>query len=148
MSQTGRQSRRGRRAAFTLLEILLVVVIIGILAATVIPSLAGRATEARIAAAKQDVFGALGVALDVYEQDCGVYPTTEQGLGSLVEAPAGAQGWKGPYLKTPKVPLDPWGNAYEYRYPRAAYPTMYELASPGADGQLGTADDISNMPTE
>ena len=143
-----RESPCSSRGGFTLLELLLVVIIIGILAAAVIPTFAGRAEQARIAAAKQDIFGSLGVALDLYEQDTGSYPTMAQGLGALVSEPAGVHNWHGPYLKSTVVPKDPWGNPYDYRFPSSAVPTLYELVSAGKDGQLGTNDDITNLPKE
>ena len=134
---------RAGRSAFTLLELLLVVVIIGILAAAVIPSLAGRSQQARSAAAKQDIFGALGTSLDMFANDTGGYPTTEQGLKALVIQPAGVTNWLGPYIKSGQLSDDPWGNAYVYTYPSQKNPTLYELISKGPDGKLGTDDDIS-----
>ena len=136
------------RRGFSLLEMLLVVIIIGILAAVVIPSLAGRSEEARIVAAKQEIIGALGLALDIYEQDTGSYPTTKQGLEALVSAPGGVQNWRGVYLKAGSVPKDPWGNPYEYIFPSTRFPGLYELSSNGPDGAPDTDDDISNLATE
>jgi general secretion pathway protein G len=125
-----------------------VVIIIGVLAAAVVPNLVGRSQEARIAAVKQDIFGTLATSLDLYEQDTGVYPTTDQGLEALVSPPPGTQGWRGPYIKGLIVPKDPWGELYIYTFPTAEYPTLYELISRGPDGELGTEDDITNLPRE
>jgi general secretion pathway protein G len=136
--------RSSDRRGFTLIEVLLVVLIIGILAATAIPMFAGRSQQARVTAARQDIIGSLGLALDLYEQDIGTYPTTEQGLAALVNAPAGLTRWKGPYLKSVEVPVDPWGTAYRYQYPGTVNPSLYDLSSAGQDRQFGTADDITN----
>jgi len=143
-----RPNRSKTREAFTLLELLLVVIIIGILAAVAIPNLAGRSQEARIVAARQEITGTLGIALDMFEQDTGSYPTTEQGLEALVTAPVGVVSWRGPYVKAVVVPKDPWGNPYQYTFPSPTYPGLYELVSGGPDGALGTEDDISNLLSE
>jgi len=140
-----RSGTYSRSSGFTLLELLLVIVIIGVLAATVVPSLVGRSQEARVAAARQDIRGALGVALDLYEQDTGGYPTTEQGLEALVSEPPAVQNWHGPYIKSAAEPVDPWGNRYRYAFPSSAVPTLYELTSAGPDGEFGTDDDITSL---
>ena len=93
-----RQRRSFAVRGFTLIEMLLVIVIIGILAGVLIPGLAGRSQEARIARAKSDL-NTISLALDMFEQDIGSYPTSDQGLTALATAPNVA-GWKGPYLKT------------------------------------------------
>lgn len=133
------------RKAFTLIEIMLVVVIIGILAALVVPRLAGRSEQARQAAARADIEANLATALDLYELDNGQYPTTEQGLVALVEKPAAPPeplNWRGPYLK--KEPKDPWGRAYVYKSPGEHNAADYDLASMGKDGVEGGADDVVN----
>jgi general secretion pathway protein G len=140
--------RRGRRAGFTLVELMLVVIIIGILAAMVVPSLVGRSEQARLNAAKSDIRGTLGMQLDLFEQDTGAYPTTEQGLDALIKAPEGVSGWRGSYLKEDAVPLDPWGRAYVYKCPGDHEPLPYDLASYGRDGKEGGGDDIANYSTE
>jgi general secretion pathway protein G len=136
------QLRGGRlQRGFTLVEIMVVVVIIGVLGALVVPKLMGRTGEARITAAKSDI-SSLMSALKLYKLDNQRYPTTEQGLKSLVEKPTSgpsANGWKtGGYVD--KLPNDPWGNPYQYLAPGAH--GEVDLFSYGADGQPGgTGDD-------
>ena len=130
---------------FTLIELMLVVIIIGTLAALVIPRLAGRAEQARVTAAKADILSNIPLALDLYELDNGAYPTTQQGLDALVESPNTsplAKNWNGPYLK--KKPVDPWGNPYNYVYPGVNNKDDYDLFSVGKDGAEGGSDDIGN----
>lgn len=139
-----RHRRRRPRGGFTLIELLLVVVIIGILAAIVVPKLAGRSEDARIAAAKADLKTLAG-ALDRYEVDSGRFPTTEQGLAALLVKPSSApepKSWKGPYIDGRELPKDPWGNPYLYRFPGERNTQGYDLYSAGPDGQPGTEDDI------
>ena len=130
---------------FTLIEIMLVVIIIGILAAMAIPRLAGRSRDARIAAAKADVESNLSTALDLYELDNGNYPNSDQGLSALTSKPSGSPepiNWNGPYLK--KVPKDPWAKPYVYKSPGDHNKEDYDLSSSGPDGAEGTEDDITN----
>lgn len=131
---------RESRAGFTLIEILLVVIILGILASLVVPRLAGRTEAARREAARSDIEGGIALALDLYEADNGGYPA---GLSDLIREPSDAKNWKGPYLKK-GLPRDPWGNAYLYRAPGLRNPTWYDLFSLGRDGQEGTEDDVAN----
>ena len=139
------QARRSR-AGFTLIELLLVLVILGTLAAIVIPKFAGRTEQAREAAAKTQL-SILEGALDAYETDCGSYPQGNDGLNALIAQPANVQGWRGPYLKQ-DIPLDPWGNAYTYICPGKQNENGYDIMSCGPDGQAGTADDINNWSTK
>lgn len=118
---------------FTLLELLVVIVIIGLLAGYVAPkyfSQVGR-SEVQVARAQIDAFDK---ALDQYRLDTRRYPTTEQGLKALVERPVREPQWSGPYLRK-AVPLDPWGNPYVYRAPGTK--GEYDLVSLGKDGQPG-----------
>lgn len=129
------------RRAFTLIELMLVVIIIGILSAMVVPRLAGRSEQARIQAAKADINSSLPLALDLYEMDMGRYP---ESLDYLRVRPSGsdAQNWKGPYIK--KKPLDPWGRSYMYKSPGEHNTESYDLYSAGSDGQANNADDVVN----
>jgi general secretion pathway protein G len=129
-------SRRARARGFTLIEIMVVVVIMGILAALVVPKLMGRTDDARIMAARQDI-STLMQSLKLYRLDNQRYPTTEQGLQALVSKPTGgpaANGWKqGGYID--KLPKDPWGNPYQYLSPGLR--GEVDVFSLGADGQPG-----------
>ena len=139
------RTRRLARA-FTLIELLLVMVILAVLAALVLPRFAGRSEEARQKAAQTQISSLFGTALDVYEADNGHYPSTSQGLNALRTKPSGApepRQWKGPYLKS-DIPNDPWGNAYVYRAPGTQNATSYDLLSMGPDAREGTEDDVKN----
>ena len=131
-------SRRRSRPGFTLIEILVVIAVISLLAALVAPNVFRHVGTAKDAAAKSQV-EMLGAALDAYRLDNGRYPTTEQGLVALMEAPTSdpvPNNWKGPYLRK-AVPNDPWGNAYNYLCPGNNSPQGYDLLSYGADGKEG-----------
>jgi general secretion pathway protein G len=125
-----------KRSGFTLIEIMLVVIIIGVLVAMVMPRLAGRSQEARVAAAQADIFSNISTALDLYELDNGKYPDTLEAL--LKKSAEG----KGPYLK--RNPIDPWKKPYKYKAPGAHNAEDYDLSSLGPDGQEGTSDDVTN----
>jgi general secretion pathway protein G len=133
---THRMSQRRRQRGFTLVEIMVVVVIIGILGMLVVPKLLGRTGEARVTAARTDI-ATLMQSLKLYKLDNQRYPTTEQGLQSLVQKPTSgpaANGWKeGGYLE--KLPKDPWGNNYQYLSP--GLHGEVDVFSLGADGQPG-----------
>jgi general secretion pathway protein G len=124
---------------FTLVEMLLVVAIIGILAALVIPRIVGVTDKSRITAVQADIKGGLKTALDRYEIDNGYYP---RNFNDLVQAPSDAKHWSGPYLDA--LPVDPWGNPYIYYYPGKHNQGTYDLLSVGPDGKEGTDDDIGN----
>jgi len=101
---------------FTLIELMLVVIIIGVLAAMALPRFAGRSEQARVSVARTDITANIAVALDLYELDNGRYPTTEQGIEALRTKPTSfpePRNWNGPYLKSDDVPKDPWQNDYD-----------------------------------
>lgn len=135
-----------KQAGFTLIEIMVVVVILGILAALVVPQVMNRPDQAKVTVAKGDI-KAIGAALDMYKLDNYAYPSTQQGLDALVEKPSGnpqPKNWnRDGYLK--RVPKDPWGNDYQYLSPGTQ--GQYDLYSYGADGKQGGSDlnaDIGN----
>ncbi|HNK17507.1 MAG TPA: type II secretion system major pseudopilin GspG [Piscinibacter sp.] len=133
MGNEGRRNGRRAERGFTLLELLVVMVIIGLLAGIVAPQYFAQIgkSNAKVARAQIESFGQ---ALDQYRLDVGQYPTTEQGLLALRTAPQQVVRWQGPYLKR-DIPEDPWGHAYIYRRP--GQHGDYDLVSLGADGQPG-----------
>jgi len=127
---------------FTLIEMLVVLVILGLIMGLVGPQVLNYLTNARAKAAKLQI-EAFGSALDLYYLDVGRYPPASEGLNALVHRPSGVQVWNGPYLKGSVVPPDPWGNRYIYRAPAERAP--YEIISMGSDGHeggTGSAADI------
>lgn len=143
-------SLQGHRKGFTLIEILVVVVILGILAAVVVPRIMGRPEEARRTKAAVDI-KSIETALNLYKIDSGTYPTTEQGLFALVEKPNTGdipRNWKeSGYLS--KLPKDPWRSEYVYLSPGAN--GEYDLSSYGSDGEQGGEGkyaDINNWEIE
>jgi len=139
-------SKRQGQRGFTLIEILLVVIIIGTLAAMMVPRFAGRSDQAKKAAAKADIEVNIATALKLYELDNGFFPTTEQGLTALMEKPAASpapENWNGPYLE--KKAVDPWGHPYKYESPGTHRPHDYDLYSSGKISKDDkTDDDIVN----
>ena len=132
-----------KQRGFTLLELLVVMVIIGLLAGYVGPRFFSQIGKSEVNTAKAQV-DAFEKGLDQYRLDVGRYPSSEQGLQALMAAPAGESRWQGPYLRK-AVPADPWGNAYRYRHPGEH--GEYDIFSYGADGQPGgdaTNADITN----
>ncbi len=133
-----------RRKGFSLIEIMLVVIIIGVLVAMVVPNIAGRGEQARKTAARTDIESNISTAIDLYHMDTGTYPNGDQGLNALISAPSsGPATWNGPYLKKKKVPKDPWGRDYVYVFPGKNNTTGFDLFSVGPDG-VESADDITN----
>jgi len=143
MGTNGRRRIRGNaRTAFTLVEMLLVLVILGTLAAIVVPKLAGRSEQAKFTAAQTQI-SAFETALDAFEVDNGYYPSGKDGLLDLIEEPKDAKNWRGPYLRQ-GIPLDPWQNEYIYEYPGKNNENGYDLMSVGPDGRVGGGDDTIN----
>lgn len=132
---------RGTSQGFTLLELLVVMVIIGLLASYVGPRYFAQVGKSEVKTAMAQI-NALGKALDQYRLDTGRYPTTEQGLAALVTRPANEPRWDGPYLKK-QVPPDPWGNAYVYKQPGEH--SEYDLLSYGKDGQAGGTGEATDI---
>jgi general secretion pathway protein G len=139
-----------RRAAaagspgFTLIEMLVVLVIIGLIMGLVGPRVLNYLTDARVKAAALQI-QALSNSLDLYYLDVARYPSTSEGLAALVRRPGNVQTWNGPYLKNGTVPLDPWNHDYVYRSPAENAP--YEIMSYGSDGReggTGSAADIKS----
>lgn len=129
------------KKGFTLVELMLVVIIIGILVAMIVPRMAGRSEQARKSVAQADVDLNIATALKLYELDNGAFPTTEEGLDALLNPPSSAPNWNGPYLE--KKPVDPWGRDYQYKSPGIHRPYDYDLYSLGRDG-IESADDVVN----
>ena len=131
-SPVTRQTSKG----FTLIEVMVVIVILGILSALIVPNIIHKAGDARVAAAKADV-AAIGQALDMYKLDNSSYPSSDQGLEALVKKPSGSpepRNWNSNgYLK--KLPMDPWHHEYTYSSPAEGAP--YEIRTLGADGREG-----------
>ena|ERR1700677_1906415 len=134
--------KKRRAQGFTLVELLLVLVILATLAAIVIPKFAGRSEQAKLTSAKTQI-SSFETALDAFETDNGYFPKSGD-LDALVNQPANATNWHGPYLKS--IPVDPWNNPYTYDYP-GKHNANYDLMSNGPDGRAGTDDDITNWDT-
>ncbi len=131
-----------RQSGFTLLELLVVIVIIGLLAAYVGPKYFSQLSKSEVTVARAQM-EAFEKSLDTYRLDLGRYPTTEEGIAALMTAPASAGAkWNGPYLKK-AAPSDPWGHPYQYRSPGAK--GEYEIVSTGKDGQPGGTGENADL---
>ena len=136
------RQRRNTESGFTLLELLVVMVIIGLLAGFVAPRYFAQVGKSQVKAARAQI-DALDKALEQYRIDVGHLPTTEQGLAALNAQPAGEQNWAGPYLKK-EVPLDPWGSAYLYAEP-GTHNNDYDLILLGKDGRVGGTGEAADL---
>ena len=134
---------RREQHAFTLVELLLVLVILGTLAAIVLPKFSGVSQRGRVTAAATQI-STFKTALDAFEVDMGYYPKGRNGLADLIQQPRDGANWHGPYLQSDAVPKDPWGNDYLYECPGKHNPSFYDISSAGPDGRFGTDDDICN----
>jgi general secretion pathway protein G len=137
----GKMGNRDPQAGFTLIELLVVMVILGLLAALVVPNYIRQGEKSKWQAARAQV-ELMGAALDMFRLDVGRYPTSQEGLDALRQRPSGLERWDGPYLKK-EIPRDPWGNSYIYRSPGESAP--YELMSYGADGVAGGSGDGADI---
>lgn len=137
-----RSSDTRHRSAFSLIELLLVLVILAVLAALIMPRFTNRSEQARITATRSDI-KTIETALATFEIDNGRYPSTSEGLAALMQAPAGLESWNGPYLSNTEF-KDPWGNAYLYVSPGQNNSEGYDLYSAGPNASEGDDDDITN----
>ncbi|MBW4025158.1 MAG: type II secretion system major pseudopilin GspG [Proteobacteria bacterium] len=128
---------------FTLLELLVVIVILGLLIGLVAPAVLRQLGGARVSIAHQSI-AQISSVLDMYKLDVGSYPTTDQGLQALVQAPAGVTNWNGPYVQSGKVPVDPWNHPYVYRDPSDRPGHEYDLCSLGPNGNATDGAMICN----
>jgi general secretion pathway protein G len=139
------QLKKSSSDAFTLIELMVVVIILGILAATIIPQFMGATQDAKVGTAKSQI-AELDSALERFYINLDRYPTAEEGLNALVEAPSGTeQKWRGPYIK--QLRNDPWGNPYQYSFPGTHHPTSFDIWSRGtesADSSESAAAVIGN----
>lgn len=134
-------TRRAATLGFTLLELLVVMVIIGLLAAYVAPRYFSQVGKSEVRSAQAQV-SALRSALDTYRLDVGQYPSTQQGLAALLTRPEGLQRWNGPYLQK-AAPPDPWGRPYQYKSPGEH--GDFDVFSFGKDGQVGGSGDAADI---
>ncbi len=137
-----RKNMTGSHAGFTLIEMMVVIIIIGLLAALVAPRMFGKLGKAKTSAAYAQI-ELFGTALDSFRLDVGRYPTTAEGLEALINPVTGLEEWNGPYLKKREIPLDPWGNPYHYESP-GNYGD-YDLYSYGADNAEGGEGESSDV---
>ena len=137
-----------RQKAFTLIELLLVMVILVVLAAVVVPRFGSRQEQAKITRAKVDI-STIKTQIKMFDSDVGRLPTNEEGLGALLAQPSGADNWHGPYIEGgPGALIDPWKMPYVYKYPASHAGVDFDLYSTGADTRDGGGDDIANWDAQ
>lgn len=134
--------KRSRASGFTLIELLVVLVILGLLAGIVGPNIIGKTETANVQSTKTQIEN-LSAALDMFRLEVGRYPTSSEGLQALIEAPAGTDRWKGPYLKKNIIPKDAWGNEFHYEAPGNNGP--FDLYSYGPDNAQGGDGDNADI---
>jgi general secretion pathway protein G len=139
------RNRQPKARAFTMMEILVVLAILGLLAGLAISNIGGIFGGAQVTAAQLFVRESMKSPLFTYRMHMGDYPSTADGLQALITRP-GTRGekWHGPYITEPRIPVDPWGEPYQYAYPGTRNKGGYDLWSKGVDKQSGTDDDIGN----
>jgi general secretion pathway protein G len=140
--EQNRRRRQHKERGFTLVELLVVLVILGLLFGIAVPAAVRYLSPAKADVAQVQL-KSFTIALDLYRIHIGRYPTTEEGLNSLLTSPAGATRWKGPYLNATSLPLDPWDHAYVYAIQTAG--NQYQLLSLGADGIKGGEGDNADI---
>lgn len=140
-----RRARPVAAAGFTLLELMIVLLILAMLATIAAPRVVKYLTRAKVQTARIQV-DALGAAVDSFHLDVGRFPTQEEGLQALIEQPADAPGWDGPYLKKRESLVDPWRRPYGYARPGRV--SDYEVLSFGADGKQGGVEEAGDVATE
>ncbi len=133
---------RRRNRGFTLIELLVVLTILGLLAGLVGPRVMKSLDDGKVKTAKLQIHE-FSAALDLYKLEVGNYPSNDQGLQALVQNTANIRGWNGPYLKKSQVPLDPWNNPFQYRFPGQNGP--FDIVSYGADGTPGGEGDKTDI---
>jgi general secretion pathway protein G len=138
------RKRPAAAAGFTLLELLVVLVILGLLASVTAPAVARYLGGAKVDAAKLQIQN-ISTTLDMYRLDTGSYPSPQDGLRALVQRPAAAQRWNGPYLRKPDMIKDPWGREYQYRTPgERAEVEVFTLGADNATGGTGENQDLGS----